>query len=309
MARVGARDDDHLVRRYLEDISSHPLLTRDDEMRLARQIERGRQASTRLVTPGATSASERRRLRSDVAAGEVARRTFIESNLRLVVSMAKRYNSSDMTLLDLVQEGNLGLLRAVEKFDWRRGFKFSTYATWWIRQAIGRGIDTSSRTIRLPLNVGETLGQLQRVRFRFEQLGRPAPTAAEMAAEIGLPERRVSEILAAAEPPRSLSELIGEGTTELGETVPDLLAPSPFEIVAAELLRVEVDRLLDGLGDEEREIVFLHFGFDRGDPRTLEEVARATGLTRESVRMIERRALSSLRRMAHISGARDLLGV
>ena len=309
MGRVGARDEDHLVQWYLDDIARHPLLTKEGEVRLARLIEEGRAATAILEGPARIGAAARRRLEAEVVAGETARRTFIESNLRLVVSMAKRYNSTGLTLLDLIQEGNIGLLRAVEKFDWRRGFKFSTYATWWIRQAIGRGIDTSSRTIRLPLNVGETLGQIQRARLRYERLGLPAPTVAELSDEVGLPERRVLEILAAADVPRSLSEQIGEGTTELGETVTDHLAPSPFEVVAAGLLEVEMARLLAGLGVEEQEIVSLHYGFDRGDPRTLEEVARATGLTRESVRVIERRALSSLRRSARTSGARHLLGV
>jgi RNA polymerase sigma factor (sigma-70 family) len=309
MGRVGARDDDHLVQLYLDDIARHPLLSKEDEVRLARLIEDGREAADRLAGPARTGAAERRRLEADVEAGEAARHTFVEANLRLVVSMAKRYSSGGLTLLDLVQEGNIGLLRAVEKFDWRRGFKFSTYATWWIRQAIGRGIDTSGRTIRLPLNVGETLGQVQRARVRYEQLGLPAPTVAELATEVGLPEHRVAEILAAADLPRSLSEQIGEGTTELGETVADHLAPSPFDVVAAGVLETEMARLLAGLGVEEQEIVSLHYGFDRGDPRTLEEVARATGLTRESVRVIERRALSSLRRSARTTGARHLLGV
>ena len=309
MARVGARDDDHLVQCYLDDIARHPLLSKDDEVRLARLIEDGRAAAFVLEGPARIGRAERSKLEADVVAGEAARRRFIEANLRLVVSMAKRYSSAGLTLLDLVQEGNIGLLRAVEKFDWRRGFKFSTYATWWIRQSIGRGIDTSSRTIRLPLNVGETLGQIQRARIRFEQHGRPAPSVAELAVEVGLPERRVVEILAAADLPRSLSEQIGDGTTELGETVADHLTPSPFDVVATGVLATEVARLLAGLGVEEQEIVSLHYGFDRGDPRTLEEVARATGLTRESVRVIERRALSALRRSARTSGARHLLGV
>jgi RNA polymerase sigma factor (sigma-70 family) len=309
MERVGARDDDHLLQLYLDDVARHPLLTKDDEVRLARLIETGRAASERLAGPDLAVGAERRQLEADVEAGEAARRTFIEANLRLVVSMAKRYSSAGLSLLDLIQEGNLGLVRAVEKFDWRRGFKFSTYATWWIRQAIGRGIDSGGRTIRLPLNVGETLGQIQRIRLRYEHLGRPAPSVAELAAEVGLPGRRVVEILAAADLPRSLSEQIGEGTTELGETLADHVAPAPFDVVAAGELEAEMARLLADLEAEEQEVVALHFGFDRGDPRTVEEVARATGRTRESVRVIERRALSSLRRAARASGARDLLGV
>ncbi len=303
------RDEEDLVRLYLTDIGQYPLLTKDDEVRLAQAIEAGNEARTELddggkeVTPG-----RKRELRRTARAGETAERTFVQSNLRLVVSIAKKYQASGLPLLDLIQEGNLGLMHAVEKFDWRKGFKFSTYATWWIRQAITRGIANTGRTIRLPVHAGDTLARLQKARARLElKLGRPA-TLAELSAEVEMPEDKVTEALRFAAEPLSLSEPLREdGDAELGDVVEDRSAESPFEVAATALLPDEINRLLAPLDDREREILKLRFGLDRGEPRTLEEVGEHFNLTRERIRQIEARAMSKLRHPSSDTGARDLL--
>jgi RNA polymerase sigma factor (sigma-70 family) len=303
-----AGDDEDLVRLYLRDIGRHPLLTKDDEVELARQREDGLAAQARLAAPGRITTAERAALRRRVHRGRDAERRFVESNLRLVVSIAKRYQASGLPLLDLVQEGNLGLMHAVEKFDWRKGFKFSTYATWWIRQAISRGIANTARTIRLPVHAGDVLLRVQRTRAALEsQLGR-APLDSELADEVGMPVERVREALRFALDPLSLSEpLREEGDAELGDLVEDTVTPSPFEQTAAALLPVEVARMLTGLDPRERDVLRLRYGLDRGEPRTLEEVGEAFGLTRERIRQIEARALSKLRHPSIEAGARDLL--
>src|SRR2546421_573430 len=204
------RDEEDLVRLYLTDIGQYPLLTKDDEVRLAQAIEGGNAARVELEKGTSISASKKRELRRSVTEGEQAQRTFVQSNLRLVVSIAKKYQASGLPLLDLIQEGNLGLMHAVEKFDWRKGFKFSTYATWWIRQAITRGIANTGRTIRLPVHAGDTLARLQKARARLElKLGRPA-TLAELSAEVEMPEDKVTEALRFAAEPLSLSEPLRE---------------------------------------------------------------------------------------------------
>ena len=201
------RDEEDLVRLYLTDIGQYPLLTKDDEVRLAQAIENGNEARVGLERGGKELTPARKReLRRAARDGEDAERTFVQSNLRLVVSIAKKYQASGLPLLDLIQEGNLGLMHAVEKFDWRKGFKFSTYATWWIRQAITRGIANTGRTIRLPVHAGDTLARLQKARARLElKLGRPA-TLAELSAEVEMPEDKVTEALRFAAEPLSLSE-------------------------------------------------------------------------------------------------------
>jgi RNA polymerase sigma factor (sigma-70 family) len=303
-----AGDDEDLVRLYLRDIGRHPLLTKDDEVHLAKLIEAGAEARAALEAPGMLSSPQKAALRRTAKRGAAAERRFIESNLRLVVSIAKRYQASGLPLLDLVQEGNLGLMHAVEKFDWRKGFKFSTYATWWIRQAITRGIANTGRTIRLPVHAGDLLVRVQRARARLEHdLGRPA-SEAELAAETSLSVDRVREALRFATEPISLSEpLREEGDAELGDLVEDVGAASPFDQAAAGLLPAEVNRLLGGLEPRERDVLRLRYGLDRGEPRTLEEVGTAFGLTRERIRQIEARALSKLRHPSIEAGARDLL--
>ena len=190
------RDEEDLVRLYLTDIGQYPLLTKDDEVRLAQVIEKGADARGQLDNPEVTlTPAKKRELRRAARKGDAAEQTFVQSNLRLVVSIAKKYQASGLPLLDLIQEGNLGLMHAVEKFDWRKGFKFSTYATWWIRQAITRGIANTGRTIRLPVHAGDTLARLQKARARLElKLGRPA-TLLELAAEVEMPEEKVTEAL------------------------------------------------------------------------------------------------------------------
>jgi len=290
-----AGDDEDLVRLYLRDIGRHELLTKDDEVHLARLMEAGQAAATALAA-GDVPPAQQAALRREVRRGEAAQRRFVESNLRLVVSIAKRYQASGLPLLDLVQEGNLGLMHAVEKFDWRKGFKFSTYATWWIRQAITRGIANTGRTIRLPVHAGDVLVRLQRARTRLEsELGRP-PTEAELAVDADLPVERVRDALRAAVEPISLSEPLREDSeSELGDVVEDTWTPSPLEQAAAALLPGDVQRLLVGLDPRERDVLRLRYGLDRGEPRTLEEVGAAFGLTRERIRQIEGRALGKLR--------------
>jgi RNA polymerase sigma factor (sigma-70 family) len=301
-----------LVRLYLDEIGKYPLLTKEDEGRLARAIEAGREAEVELAAAAsgvaALSPARRRELRQVVEHGQEATQAFINSNLRLVVSIAKKYQSSDMPLLDLVQEGNLGLMHAVEKFDWRKGFKFSTYATWWIRQSIGRGIDNSARTIRLPVHAGDQVRRLLRVRANLEGEWGHMPTPAELADAMQLSEEQVSELLQHATDPVSLDTPIGtEGDTDLGDIVADLGASSPFDVVAEAMLAAEIEKLFEPLDEREREILRLRYGLDRGDPRTLEEVGDVLHLTRERIRQIERQALSKLRHPSADTGARDLL--
>jgi RNA polymerase sigma factor (sigma-70 family) len=297
-----------LVRVYLDEIGKYPLLSKEDEGCLARAIETGRAANDELVGSTAVTGPRRRELRTAVSEGDRATQAFINANLRLVVSVAKKYQSSDMPLLDLIQEGNLGLIHAVEKFDWRKGFKFSTYATWWIRQSIGRGIDNTSRTIRLPVHAGDQVRRLLRIRGSMEgELGR-TPTTAELADAMAITEEQAAEYLRHAADPVSLDTPVGtDGETELGDIVADLSSPSPFDVVAAGMMAEEIDRLLQPLDDREREILTLRYGLDRGDPRTLEEVGDVLHLTRERIRQIERQALAKLRHPSVDSGARDLL--
>ncbi len=297
-----------LVRLYLDGIGKYPLLTKEDEVTLARAIEAGRDAAAELAAPGRVPAARARELRRTVRAGKVATEAFVNANLRLVVSIAKKYQSADMPLLDLIQEGNLGLIHAVEKFDWRKGFKFSTYATWWIRQAIGRGIDNSSRTIRLPVHAGDQIRRLLRVRSQLEGEKGRLPTVAELAGVMQMPEELVAELLQYGAEPVSLETPIGsEGDTELADIISDLSAPTPFDVVSQSLLPAEIDRLLSPLDEREREILRLRYGLDRGEPRTLEEVGAALDLTRERIRQIERTALSKLRHPSADNGAHDLL--
>jgi RNA polymerase sigma factor (sigma-70 family) len=310
---VNQRDmpgDEDLVRLYLHEIGRYSLLTKDEEASLARRIETGRLAKESLS--GSESAPSRARqveLERMVGDGDAAQQAFVQSNLRLVVSIAKRYRSSGLPLLDLVQEGNLGLIHAVEKFDWRRGFKFSTYATWWIRQAITRGVANSARTIRLPVHVGDRLAQIQRAEAQLEaKFGRSA-TRAELRAEVGLSDAAITDALRLAAAPLSLFEPLHEDSTaELSDVVEDRTAASPFESAAVAVLPREIVRLLAPLEEREREILRLRFGLGEAAPKTLNEVGEVFHLTRERIRQIESRALSKLRHPSSDTGAHDLLG-
>jgi RNA polymerase sigma factor (sigma-70 family) len=298
-----------LVRLYLNDIGKHALLTKDDEARLAQAAEAGRDARAELAAAAeGMSAARKRELRRLIRDGDIAAETFVKANLRLVVSIAKKYQAADLPLLDLVQEGNLGLIHAVDKFDWRKGFKFSTYATWWIRQAITRGIANTGRTVRLPVHAGDLLTRVTKARGRLEsQLGR-RPTVPEMAADLEIDEQKIIEILRYASEPLSLSEPLREdGDAELGDLVEDRSAVSPFDAAAASLLRGEIEKMLIALDEREREILRLRFGLDRGEPRTLDEVGESFSLTRERIRQIEARAMSKLRHPSTDRSLRDLL--
>ena len=291
------RDDDDLVRLYLRDVRRFPMLTKDDEVRLAQEIENGDAARRRLSAGTALTGVENVELRRCVRQGDDAQQTFVQANLRLVVSIAKKYRACGLPLLDLIQEGNLGLIHAVDKFDWRKGFKFSTYATWWIRQSITRGIANTGRTIRLPFRAGNSLAQVQKARAVLEfEFRRPA-TVAELAAEVHMSERKVSETLRFEPAPVSLAEPLGADTDgELGDLIEDTARPSPDDAAMLELLVVDVATLLGALDERERQIISLRFGFDRGEPRTLEDIGKYFGLTRERIRQIESRAMSKMRR-------------
>ncbi|HEX2048191.1 MAG TPA: sigma-70 family RNA polymerase sigma factor [Acidimicrobiales bacterium] len=288
-----------LLRLYLDEIGRHDLLDREDEQRLGRVIDAGRRAAKRLSAGGdSLPDAKRAELEAAVAAGERASKTFVEANLRLVVSIAKRYQSSGVPLLDLVQEGNMGLIHALEKFDFARGFKFSTYATWWIRQAITRAIANTGRTIRLPVHAGEIVTRVQRARNQLESdLGR-APKVEELAKECDLGCDRVTEALQLAPHPASIFEPLsgdGDGEVTLADVVSDSEAVPVIDQIIAASLPMHVAQLLGTLTEHERRVVSLRYGFDRGQPRTLNEVGQVCGISAEGVRQVERRALAKLR--------------
>jgi RNA polymerase sigma factor (sigma-70 family) len=285
-----------LTRRYLAELGSYPLLTAEEEVMLAQAIEAGRNAEEILADESVKlDKRTRKQLESDVEVAGEARRRFIQSNLRLVVSIAKRYQGTGLALLDLIQEGNLGLMRAVEKFDHRKGFKFSTYATWWIRQAIGRGIADKGRTIRLPSHLIDTMTAISRTSaVLLKTLGRE-PTVDEIAAETGLAPDKVELALKAAPDLVSLSIGVGDDDAELGDLLPDESAEVPFEVAASALEREDLHALLEHLNEREREILALRFGLDHNQPMTLDEVGRMYNVTRERIRQIEAKALTKLR--------------
>ncbi|MFN0091449.1 MAG: RNA polymerase sigma factor RpoD/SigA [Acidimicrobiales bacterium] len=296
------------MRAYLNEIGRHDLLTKDDEARLAQAIEAGAAAQAELDSPATLAHARRAQLRRAVREGEAARSQFITANLRLVVSIAKTYQSSGLPLLDLIQEGNLGLMHAVEKFDWRRGFKFSTYATWWIRQAIQRGVANTSRVIRLPADASDAVARIQRARAELEgHLGRE-PTLAEVADESHLPIGQVIFLHRYLGDPASLDEPIGEeGDAERGDLVADASAESPAEAAVASLLPREIERLLDRLDERERTILRQRYGLTGGGPATLADIGQRLGLSAERVRLLERQALAKLRHPATGGDARVLL--
>ena len=302
------RDESDIVKLYLKGIGQYALLSKLEETQLAQIIDAGRRASAIETSASELTAVKRRELRRLIVQGEEAHCTFVQANLRLVVSIAKKYQASGVPLLDLVQEGNLGLIHAVGKFDWNKGFKFSTYATWWIRQAISRGIANSGRTIRLPAHAGDMLMRIHWSRASLEvKLGR-RPTLDELAFEAGLSRDKLVEALGWRSEPLSLSEPLGdERGSDFGDLVPDASATSPFDYAADSLLPEEINRLLAPLDEREATILRLRFGLDRGTPRTLEEVGRQFNLTRERIRQIEAKAMSKLRHPCVNTGAHDLL--
>ena len=281
------------VRMYLKEIGKVPLLSAAEEIDLAMKIEAGVAAAAEL---------------DKAEVGIDAKQQLIEANLRLVVSIAKRYVGRGMLFLDLIQEGNLGLIRAVEKFDYTKGFKFSTYATWWIRQAITRAIADQARTIRIPVHMVETINKLVRIqRQLLQELGRE-PTPEEIGKEMGLPAERVREIQKISQEPVSLETPIGEEEdSQLGDFIEDDAAVVPPDAASFSMLQEQLSKVLDGLAERERKVISLRFGLEDGHPRTLEEVGREFGVTRERIRQIESKTLAKLRHPSRSSKLKDYL--
>jgi RNA polymerase primary sigma factor len=292
--REGLATDDP-VRIYLREIGRVHLLTAQEETQIAQAIERGEEMADRLRRLDFT-ADEQSRLQRHKREGEAARERLIQANLRLVVSIAKKYLRHGMSMLDLIQEGNIGLMRATEKFDYRRGYKFSTYATWWIRQAITRAIADQSRTIRLPVHVGETINRVIRTSNRIQQTTGREPTSDEIATELGIPVEKVRRVLEASRQTISLETPVGaEGDSVLGDFIEDARSAAPLESAAQRILREQIEIVLDKLPERERKIIQLRYGLQDGRYRTLEEVGREFGITRERIRQIEARVLRKLR--------------
>ena len=296
------------VRMYLKEIGKVPLLTGEQEVTLAKRIEAGVHATERIDTRPDLSDEARTSLEAVATDGEMAKKQLTEANLRLVVSIAKRYVGRGMALLDLVQEGNLGLIRAVEKFDYTKGFKFSTYATWWIRQAITRAIADQARTIRIPVHMVETMNKVLRVqRQMLQELGRE-PTVEEVAAKVELTPDRVRDIQRISLEPVSLETPVGEeDDSSLGDFVEDPSAIAPATAAARAMLTEAIEEALEELNDREREVVRLRFGLDDGQVRTLEEVGKEFGVTRERIRQIESKTLAKLRHPTRSQRLRDYL--
>jgi RNA polymerase primary sigma factor len=299
------------VRMYLKEIGKVPLLTGAEEVILARSVEEGLAATARLVdreegllAPDPDAAAQDRRLRRE---GSAAKRILVEANLRLVVSIAKRYRNRGMAFLDVIQEGNLGLMRAVDKFDYTKGFKFSTYATWWIRQAITRAIADQARTIRIPVHMVETINKVVRVqRQLLQDLGRE-PTIAEVAQRTEMTPGRVREILRVSQETVSLEQPMGEDDFSLSDLIEDEGAVAPSEAAARAMLNQAVNQALAELSEREQRVVRLRFGLDDGHMRTLEEVGREFGVTRERIRQIESKTLAKLRHPLRSGHLRDYL--
>ncbi|MEV5651694.1 sigma-70 family RNA polymerase sigma factor [Nocardia sp. NPDC052254] len=286
-----------LVRVYLNGIGKTALLTAADEVELAKRIEAGLYAQNLLETGKRLSATRKRDLAILVRDGQAARQHLLEANLRLVVSLAKRYTGRGMPLLDLIQEGNLGLIRAMEKFDYAKGFKFSTYATWWIRQAITRGMADQSRTIRLPVHLVEQVNKLARIKRELhQQLGREASDD-ELAAESGIPVEKIADLLDHSRDPVSLDMPVGsDEEAPLGDFIEDSEATSAESAVIAGLMHRDVRTVLATLDEREQQVIRLRFGLDDGQPRTLDQIGKLFGLSRERVRQIEREVMAKLRK-------------
>ena len=300
------------VRMYLKEIGKVDLLTAADEVDLAMKIEAGLEAGNKLEAAEngeiELTRAEMRRLSRVEQVGLEAKQALISANLRLVVSIAKRYVGRGMLFLDLIQEGNLGLIRAVEKFDYEKGFKFSTYATWWIRQAITRAIADQARTIRIPVHMVETINKLVRVqRQLLQDLGRD-PTPEEIGAEMDMSADRVREIQKISQEPVSLETPIGEEEdSQLGDFIEDAQAVVPADAASFSMLQEQLTQVLDGLAERERKVIELRFGLVDGHPRTLEEVGREFGVTRERIRQIESKTLAKLRHPSRSSKLKDYI--
>jgi RNA polymerase primary sigma factor len=293
------------VHTYLKSIGRTSLLTAEQEVNLAKRIEAGLYAEYKLETEPDLAGNFRRDLELVAEDGRRAKAHMLEANLRLVVSVAKKYSDRGLSLLDVVQEGNLGLIRAVEKFDYTKGYKFSTYAMWWIRQAIQRGFADAARTIRLPVHVLEMLSKLSRVeRDMHQRLGRE-PTPEELAVELDRTPDQIEELLRTSRQPISLDSTIGEdGETSIGDLIEDVDAPEASELVDRQLMADQLRNALDALTPREATIMAMRFGLYDGNPHTLDEIGRALGLTRERIRQLEKQSLSKLR---HPSRAQPLL--
>ena len=294
------------VGLYLDEVSEHELLTAEDEVHLARAMEQGRKAAA-ILESGDFGSGDRTRLRRAVSAGEEAKMAFIRSNLRLVISIAKRYTGRGLDLLDLIQEGNLGLIRAVEKFDWRKGFKFSTYATWWIRQAITRGLGNNGRTIRLPVHMVDVVRTVHDTRQSLHDQLHRAPTLEEISDASGLDHDRVLAALEAPAETVSLDRPVGDdGDVSLQDFVEDREAANPEDRAAVAWRRDRLIRALSHLDHDEQQVLWLRFGLDGNEPWTLADVGKVVNATRERVRQIEARGLAKLR---HPSCEIDLKGL
>ena len=290
------------VRTYLQEIGRVPLLNADEEVRLAQKVSQGLKAEEELAMHAASEtldsieSGRRSLLERRVRSGEAAKNDLTSANLRLVVSIAKRYTGRGIQLLDLIQEGNLGLMRAVEKFDHLKGFKFSTYATWWIRQSITRAIADQARTIRIPVHMVEIMTRVRREQRRLTQENGREPSIEELAERCELPAKRVEEVLKIAQDPLSLDTPVGaEDDTSLADFVEDAQAVRPVDAATRKALGAEMHKVLALLSPREQEVVRLRFGLDDGRPRTLEEVGRTFGVTRERIRQIESKTLAKLR--------------
>lgn len=293
---------------YLESVSTHDLLDAEDEVRLARVIERGQEAERRLAGDTHIDTEDRVVLVRYIRQADHAKQQFIRCNLRLVISIAKRYTGRGLDLLDLIQEGNLGLIRAVEKFDWRKGFKFSTYATWWIRQAITRGLGNHGRTIRLPVHMVDIVRTVQESELSLRENLRRTPTIAEISEVSGLDEVKIIVALNAPSDTVSLDRPVGDdGDAELSDFVEDGDAEDPFAPVAEAARRDELIRALGTLDNREQTVLVLRYGLDAQLPRTLSDVGIHLGITRERVRQIETRALSKLRHPSTMYDLQSLL--
>ncbi len=302
------------VRMYLREIGRVPLLTGPEEVALAQQIEAGLHASEHLAVLEASGElaglafTERRRLDRVIRKGERAKSELTQANLRLVVSIAKRYAGRGMQLLDLIQEGNLGLMRAVEKFDYTKGFKFSTYATWWIRQAITRAIADQARTIRIPVHMVESINKVHRVQRQMTQEMEREPTIEEVAEKVDMTPGRVREIMRISQDPLSLDSPVGEeDDSNLADFIEDQQAEAPAEMAAKMMLNSAVEEALGELSDREKAVVRMRFGLEDGQARTLEEVGREFGVTRERIRQIESKTLAKLRHPHRSQKLRDYL--